>query len=129
MKMFTTMTPEIFSSNLEKALSELHCSSSCARFRIIPEYDEHKSSNGKDDMFQMIALSDNNIKDRLLKFENVVEILSCMSPHVPTQIKVKVSELSSEQNIVFDLITSTRIRKPSELANIETGHPPFKVIR
>lgn len=96
---------------------------------LIPEYDEHKSSNGKDDMFQMIALSDNNIKDRLLKFENVVEILSCMSPHVPTQIKVKVSELSSEQNIVFDLITSTRIRKPSELANIETGHPPFKVIR
>ena len=96
---------------------------------LIPEYDEHKSSNGKDDMFQMIALSDNNIKDRLLKFENVGVILSCMSPHVPTQIKVKVSELSSEQNIVFDLITSTRIRKPSELANIETGHPPFKVIR
>lgn len=86
---------------------------------LIPEYDEHKSSNGKDDMFQMIALSDNNIKDRLLKFENVVEILSCMSPHVPTQIKVKVSELSSEQNIVFDLITSTRIRKPSLFWNTE----------
>ena len=66
---------------------------------LIPEYDEHKSSNGKDDMFQMIALSDNNIKDRLLKFENVVEILSCMSPHVPTQIKVKVSEHKQHRQV------------------------------
>ena len=29
---------------------------------------------------------------------------------------------------MFELLTSTRIRKPSQVANIKTGHPPFKAV-
>ena len=80
-----------------------------------------------DDMFRLTVLSDENIGGKIISLNDIVEVLSCMSPLVPTQIKVRaLGEIDNKT--VFELLTSTRIRKPSQLANIDTGHPPFKAI-
>ena len=127
MKPFREMNADIFRANLIATLSELGYTGSNPYFKITPVYIPDKMPYMYDDMFRLTVLSDENIGGKIIPLNDTVEVLSCMSPLVPTQIKVRaLGEIDNK--MVFELLTSTRIRKPSQLANIETGHPPFKAI-
>ena len=127
MKQCKEMTAEIFRCNLLATLSELGYIGERPYFKITPIYDKNKMPYMYDDMFRLEILGEDNIGGKIIPLDDTVEVLSCMSPLVPTQIKVKpLGEI--ENKTVFELFTSTRIRKPSQLANIDTGHPPFKAV-
>ncbi len=127
MKQCREMNAPIFRANLLTTLSELGYNGEDPYFRITPVYDPTKSPCMYDDMFRLEVLGEENIGGKTISLEDTVEVLSCMAPLVPTQIKVKYLGVV-ENKTVFELLTSTRIRKPSQLANIDTGHPPFKAI-
>ena len=127
MKPFREMNADIFRANLIATLLELGYTGSNPYFKITPVYIQDKMPYMYDDMFRLTVLSDENIGRKIISLNDTVEVISCMSPLVPTQIKVKaLGEIDNQT--VFELLTSTRIRKPSQLANIDTGHPPFKAI-
>ena len=65
--------------------------------------------------------------NRLLTVEETVNLVACKSPFVPIWINISLKEME-EERIVFNFQTSLRFRKPSQLRNKETGHPPFKAI-
>ena len=126
MKVSREMNKEIFKNNLLATLSEFEYNAT-PKFKITPMNDTNKGSCGDDDFFRLVILNEDNIGGKNLSLDDTVEVLACFSPHVPTQIKVKY--LGDEDRIsLFELETSTRIRKPSQLANIDTGHPPFKAV-
>ena len=76
---------------------------------------------------RLIALSEKNVGNRLLTVEETVNLVACQSPFVPIWINISLNEVS-EHRIIFNFETSLRFRKPSQLRNVETGHPPFKAI-
>ncbi len=127
MKQCREMNTAIFRANLLATLIELGYDGDAPYFRITPVYDQSKAPCMYDDMFRLEVLGEENIGGKIIPLDDTVEVLSCMSPLVPTQIKVKYLG-KIENKTVFELLTSTRIRKPSQLANIDTGHPPFKAI-
>lgn len=126
MKKFREMNKDIFRDNLLKTLSEFKYDGK-PKFKIIPKYDPNKIPYGDDDYFRLVILGDDNIGGKILSLNDTVEVLACMSPFAPTQIKVRYID-EQDGVAVFELETSTRVRKPSQLANIDTGHPPFKAI-
>ena len=97
------------------------------RFKIIPVYEEDKTFNGLDNQMRLIALSEKNIGNRLLTIEETVNLVACQSPFVPIWINISLMDISNHW-IIFNFETSLRFRKPSQLRNAETGHPPFKAI-
>jgi hypothetical protein len=127
MKQSREMSEEIFRNNLVTTINEFDYNAT-PKFKITPVYDSSKMPNGDDDYFRLVVLSDDNIGGKILSLNDTVEVLSCFSPLVPTQIKV-IYHGDKDGISLFELLTSTRIRKPSQLANIDTGHPPFKSIR
>ncbi|MBP1536003.1 MAG: hypothetical protein IK999_18070 [Ruminococcus sp.] len=127
MKKCREMTPEIFRNNLLSALAEMDIGSYEPLFRIIRVEKKDVCSDNYGDVFDMIVLSEQNIKDRLLSLDDVVYLLSGLTPYFPTQIKIK-KVCEHDGRVELELYTSTRVCRPSQLANIDTGHPPFKVI-
>ena len=63
----------------------------------------------------------------MLTVEETVNLVACKPPLVPIWINISLKEME-EERIVFNFETSLRFRKPSQLKNVETGHPPFKAI-
>ena len=125
MKKLREMNKEIFRNNLIATLNEFSYTAT-PKFKITPVYDPNKLPSG-DDYFRLVILGEDNIGGKILSLNDTVEVLSCCSPYVPTQIKV-LYHGDKDGISLFGLLRSTRIRKPSQLANIETGHPPFKAI-
>ena len=74
---------------------------------------------------RLIALSEKNVGNRLLTIEETVNLVACQSPFVPIWINISLNKINNHI-LVFNFETSLRFRKPSQLKNIETGHPPFK---
>lgn len=97
------------------------------RFKIMPVYEKDRSFNGLDNQMRLIALSEKNVGNRLLTVEETVNLAACQTPFVPIWINISLNEMSEHQ-IIFNFETSLRFRKPSQLRNVETGHPPFKAI-
>ena len=126
MKMLKEMNEVIFKNNLLATLNEFDYTAT-PKFKITPVYNPNKLPSGGDDYFRLVILGEDNIGGKILSLNDTVEVLSCCSPHVPTQIKV-IYHGDKDGISLFELLTSTRIRKPSQLANIETGHPPFKAV-
>ncbi len=127
MKKCREMTPEIFRNNLLSALAEMDIGINEPLFRIIRVEKKDSCSDNYGSVFDMIVLSEHNIKDKLLSLDEVVSLLSGLSPYVPTQVKIKKG-CENDGRVEIELYTSTRVCRPSQLANIDTGHPPFKVI-
>jgi hypothetical protein len=127
MKQSRKMNEEIFKNNLMATINEFDYHAT-PKFKITPVYDSNKMPYGDDDCFRLVVLGEDNIGGKILSLNDTVEVLSCFSPHVPTQIKV-VYHGDKDGISLFELLTSTRVRKPSQLANIDTGQPPFKAIR
>ena len=126
MKISKEMNEVIFRNNLLATLNEFDYSAT-PKFKITPVYDPNRLPCGDDDYFRLVILGEDNIGEKILSLNDTVEVLSCCSPHVPTQIKV-IYHGDKDGISLFELLTSTRIRKPSQLANIETGHSPFKAV-
>lgn len=125
------MNKSIFYNNLILTINEITGNSKLddksIRFKIIPVYEEDKTFNGLDNQMRLIALSEKNIGNRLLTIEETVNLVACQSPFVPIWVNISLMDISN-QWIIFNFETSLRFRKPSQLRNAETGHPPFKAI-
>ena len=125
------MNKSIFYNNLILTINEITENSKLddksIRFKIIPVYEEDKTFNGLDNQMRLIALSEKNIGNRLLTIEETVNLVACQSPFVPIWINISLMDISNHW-IIFNFETSLRFRKPSQLRNAETGHPPFKAI-
>ena len=125
------MNKSIFYNNLILTINEITGNSKLddksIRFKIIPVYEEDKTFNGLDSQMRLIALSEKNIGNRLLTIEETVNLVACQSPFVPIWINISLMDISNHW-IIFNFETSLRFRKPSQLRNAETGHPPFKAI-
>lgn len=125
------MNKIIFYENLMMTIHEItdtkNVDESKIRFKIVPVYEKEKSFTGMDDTMRLVALSEKNVGNRLLTVEETVKLVACKSPFIPIWINISLNEMS-EQRIIFNFETSLRFRKPSQLRNVETGHPPFKAI-
>ena len=125
------MNKSIFYDNLMMTINEImgdmRLDDRSLRFKIIPVYEKDKSFNGLDDQMRLIVLSEKNVGNRLLTIDETVNLVACQSPFVPIWINISLKEMSEHQ-IIFNFETSLRFRKPSQLRNAETGHPPFKAV-
>ncbi len=126
------MNKSSFKENFLKVLEEISVNKNIklnkdCRFLIIPQQEEGKSHNSKDDVMRLWLFSDKNIKDKYLSFNSVIDLFCGLEPLYPLWINVSVKEMEEEVNTI-ELHTSLRFRKPSELQNKDTGHPPFKAI-
>ena len=125
------MNKSIFYDNLMLTINEImgdmRLDDRNLRFKIMPIYEKDRSFNGLDNQMRLIALSEKNVGNRLLTVEETVNLAACQTPFVPIWINISLNEMSEHQ-IIFNFETSLRFRKPSQLRNVETGHPPFKAI-
>lgn len=125
------MNKSIFYDNLMLTINEImgdmRLDDRNLRFKIMPVYEKDRSFNGLDNQMRLIALSEKNVGNRLLTVEETVNLAACQTPFVPIWINISLNKMSEHQ-IIFNFETSLRFRKPSQLRNVETGHPPFKAI-
>lgn len=125
------MNKSIFYNNLIMTINEIigntKSDNKSLKFKIIPVYERDKPFNGLDNQMRLIALSEKNVRNRLLTIEETVNLIACQSPFVPIWINISLNKINNHI-LVFNFETSLRFRKPSQLKNIETGHPPFKAI-
>ena len=123
------MNKSIFYNNLIMTINEIigntKSDNKSLKFKIIPVYEKDKPFNGLDNQMRLIALSEKNVGNRLLTIEETVNLVACQSPFVPIWINISLNKINNHI-LVFNFETSLRFRKPSQLKNIETGHPPFK---
>ncbi len=127
MKKFTKFDEEICKQNLILTISEMGLADKDVKYKIIPDIDPRKSGNGEDSVFEMVVIPKSNVDGKLFTIEQVSRLFCFIRDKGPTQVKVRLSE-DTGSVVVVELHTSVRIRKPSQMANIETGHPPFRII-
>lgn len=125
------MNKEIFKDNLLKTLDELSLQLNIEikdnyRFIIIPVLEKDKPYSNKDDIMRLWVLSERNLKDRYFDLNALIKLFSGFEPYFPLWINVMLRKVDGE-SIVIELHTSLRFRKPSEIHNVETGHPPFRI--
>lgn len=73
----------------------------------------------------LIYFSEKNIKNREFNMEDAVNLFSGLSPLYPMWINVSIYDKESK---IIELRHSLRFRRPSQIQNVDTGHPPFKVV-
>ncbi|MBF2362862.1 hypothetical protein IA759_06510 [Listeria marthii] len=127
----TQMNREIFQINLEKTLKEIMVAKGLQngeiRFVIVPVEEKGKMLDGSDEMMKRLVLTKENIGNKQLVLNDVVDVLGGLFPKAPIWINVSFLEVNGEKAI-FKLETSLRFRKLTLLRNAETGHAPFKAI-
>ena len=123
------MNKEIFKKNLVMTLKEIlpdeELNPEDIRLTISPVEEKDKGYDAKDDIMRLVLLNEKNVGGRFLSFDSAVSMLTSFVPLVPIWINVSFQK-KEDETYYFELETSYRIRKPSLLRNIETGHPPFK---
>ncbi|MBF2588848.1 hypothetical protein IA933_08065 [Listeria marthii] len=124
----TQMNREIFQINLEKTLKEIMVAKGLQngeiRFVIVPVEEKGKMLDGSDEMMKRLVLTKENIGNKQLVLNDVVDVLGGLFPKAPIWINVSFLEVNGEKAI-FKVETSLRFRKPTLLRNAETGHAPF----
>lgn len=95
------------------------------KFIITSVFEANKNYNSKDDFMRLIYFSEKNIKDRVFNIGDVVKLFSGLSPLYPMWIEVSVYDKRMK---VIELRHSLRFRRPSQIQNVDTGHPPFIVV-
>lgn len=129
MKKLSLMNRMIFRKNLLAAVREItDASEDKIFFKVIPVYEKGKGYSAIDDVMRLVLLNDKNVGNRLLSIDATVTLLTGYAPLVPIWIDISF-ERNENNIIVLCLETSLRIRKPSLLRNIDTGHPPFRTIK
>ena len=131
MAIATEMNKDIFAANLIKTIDEILQNKSLEKnefyFKISPVIEKGKPLLAKDDIMRLNVLNPKRIEGKLFSMDEVVSVLTFFAPFVPIWINIQYIENLNEK-IIFQLECSLRIRKPSQLGNQETGHPPFKAI-
>ena len=98
------------------------------RFVVVPIDEQNAKHNSLDDYMRLALLNDETIKGRLFDLEGATVFLSGPNSSYPLWVNVLLKNHDTK-GYLFELEFSTRFRKPSELKNKETGHPPFKAIQ
>lgn len=123
------MNKNIFEKNLVASLIELlKCPDEEAvtyKFMITPVFEANKNYNSNDDIMRLIYFSEKNIKDRVFNIGDVVKLFSALCPLYPMWIQVSICD---RKNKIIELRNSMRFRRPSQIQNVDTGHPPFIVV-
>lgn len=120
-----TFTNDDFIKHFDRIIKdEFNCAASNSKFIILPDYNPSKSSTAEDDMFRMVILSENNVGGKIIDYQTACEVLTIFSPHYPTKIIIK---RNGDMSDTFEIICSTRLRKPSESANGSSAYFPFVV--
>ena len=96
-----------------------------AKYIITPVYDPKKNETGEDSAFRLIILSESNIGGKRMRFDDALSILTAFEPHYPT--KIEISRIESGDIPLFEIKCSTRVRKPSAIANIDSKYAPFSI--
>ncbi|TVX95100.1 hypothetical protein [Cohnella terricola] len=129
---FNQMDRNMFKENLLKTIEELLALQKIHAYNVIKfilsvDEESEKSHNSNDDFMRLGILSKENINDREFMLEDIINMLVHPRLHYPLWINVSVYEIK-EDIIIIKLKSSSRFRRPSELLNKETNHPPFKAI-
>ena len=120
-----TFTKDDFIRRFDKIIKdEFGRVASDSKFIIVPNYDSNESSTSEDEVFRMVILSEDNVGGKTVDYQTACDVLTIFSPHYPTKIIVKSS---NDMTDTFEIICSTKLRKPSEIANISPGYSPFAV--
>lgn len=116
-----------FNNNFNSIISDYYgVDASSAKFIITPVFDSKRSETGEDSSFRLIIMSDNNIGGKKLDYDDTLSILKSFEPHYPT--KIEISKLDdSYSSPLFEIKCSTRVRKPSEIANTGKKYAPFSI--
>ncbi len=115
----------VFIENFKKImLDKFGVEAETVKYIIEPIYDSSKNESGEDSVFRLVLLSDENIGNKSIDFKHTTDILTAFDPMIPTKIEITNYKDSSE----FKIKCSTRVRKPSAIANIEKEYAPFAVI-
>ena len=94
------------------------------KFIINPIEENNVKYNSTDDYIRLGMLTEKNLIGRYFEIDEAVDFLAFPNNKFPIWIKVFFKEeLDGYQ--IFELDTSMRYRPPSQLKNIESGHPPF----
>jgi len=129
MEKLKKMSKEIFKENLILSLKELlKCPIEDImdyKFMVISIIENGKNYNSKDDLMRLWGFSEKNIAGRTFDLENIVKLFSGLNPLYPMWIEVSIYD---SNNKIVQLRHSLRFRKPSEIQNVDTGHPPFRII-
>lgn len=123
------LTKSQFRNNLVDTLKELLPESQWSKiedckFIIIPCTETNVKYNSRDENYMKWMLNEENLKNQVLSIDGVVNMLSLPNSSYPLWINVSLKR--DAPNCLFELRISLRIRTPTQLKNIETGHPPFK---
>ena len=125
------MNQIIFRKNLLMTINEIigdiSVNEEDIRFNIIPVYEQGKPLKAPDDIMRLIMLSEKNMGNRLLTLAETVKLVAWHMPFVPVWINISMNR-KENGILIFDFETSLRLRKPSQLGNVNTGHAPFKAI-
>lgn len=95
------------------------------RFMITPKQESDKKYNSTDEYIRFWVMNDKNLKGRLLSFDDVISFFEGLFPLCPIWIRISTIKNSHEDEIVFNLTTSLRNRKPSVVMNTGSKYPPF----
>lgn len=121
----------IFSKNLNETILEIIRYGKLNQgeyfLKISPVPEPGKPLLTEDEIMRLNILNKNRVEGKLFSFDEAVQVLAFFSPLVPVWINVQYIG-NIQEKMVFQLNCSQRLRKPSQLGNQETGHPPFKAI-
>jgi hypothetical protein len=126
------LTKQQFHENLlaalHKAAPEKTFNGELFKLVIVPVNEPNAKHTSVDDYLRLTLFDEKNLSGRFFDAEGVATFLSGPNSSYPLWIDVLFKEQTADYSL-FELKTSMRFRKPSELKNTETGHPPFKVIQ
>ncbi|MBS7254206.1 hypothetical protein [Flavobacterium branchiicola] len=130
-KKWNQMDKQLFRENLLKTIDELIPiqTQSDTFFRFIVTINEEisKKHNSDDDLMRLVVFNNYNMPQKIIELDDVIDLLAHPRVRFPLWINVSVEEFK-EHSIIFKLESSSRFRKPSQLQNKETNHPPFKAV-
>lgn len=126
------LTTQQFHKNLLAALSQVALKDATAekpcRFVVVPIYETNAKYTSADDYLRLTLLSEKNLVGRLFDAAKAATFLSGPNSSYPLWIDVVHKEDTADYSL-FELKISMRFRKPSELRNKDTGHPPFSRVQ
>ena len=115
-----------FIDNFNKVIEDhFNVKAEDAKYIIRPVHDPTKCEDAEDSVFRLIILSDDNVGNKKIRYDIAVDVLTIFDFLFPT--KIVVSKAPEEDEAVFYLDCSTRVRKQSGIANINKEYAPFIV--
>lgn len=129
--MLKEMNPKIFKKHLQYTIGEIVKAEKNSLdkyfFIINPIVEQGKPLLTIDNFMRMNVLNRKAIEGKKFSIDEVINILTFYSPVVPVWIDVKVYD-NLKDGVIFQLDVSLRFRKPSQIGNQDTGHPPFRAV-